>query len=133
MKRAWQVSTLGFALLGAVMLVESLRYPILDRLGPGPGFFPLGLSLLTIAAALGLLLRVSLERVPEVAAAPPRDGGRAPRAGSVVTCLDGYQMARQGRAGPALAIAAIGSFIEGTVATFDRQAKTLVEQFRKTN
>src|ERR1700716_2666509 len=28
---------------------------------------------------------------------------------SVVTCLDGYQMARQGRAGPALAIAAIGS------------------------
>src|SRR5881409_165324 len=28
---------------------------------------------------------------------------------SVVTCLDGYQMARQGRAGPALGIAAIGS------------------------
>jgi TctA family transporter len=38
-------------------------------------------------------------------------------ASSVVTCLDGYQMARQGRAGPALAIAAIGSFIAGTVAT----------------
>jgi TctA family transporter len=38
-------------------------------------------------------------------------------ASSVVTCLDGYQMARQGRAGPALAIAAIGSFIAGTVST----------------
>src|SRR3954467_8283035 len=34
---------------------------------------------------------------------------------SVVTCLDGYQMALQGRAGPALGIAAFGSFIAGTV------------------
>ena len=38
-------------------------------------------------------------------------------ASSVVTCIDGYQMARQGRAGPALAIAAIASFAAGTVAT----------------
>ena len=36
---------------------------------------------------------------------------------AVVTCLDGYQMARQGRAGPALAIAAIGSFTAGCIAT----------------
>jgi len=36
---------------------------------------------------------------------------------SVVTCIDGYQMARQGRAGAALAIAAIGSFFAGTVST----------------
>src|SRR5512139_127219 len=36
-------------------------------------------------------------------------------ASSVVTCLDGYQMARQGRAGPALGIAAFGSFIGGTL------------------
>ncbi len=32
---------------------------------------------------------------------------------SAVTCIDGYQMARQGRAGPALAISAIGSFVAG--------------------
>jgi TctA family transporter len=38
-------------------------------------------------------------------------------AASVVTTLDGYQMARQGRAGVALATAAIGSFFAGTVAT----------------
>jgi putative tricarboxylic transport membrane protein len=38
-------------------------------------------------------------------------------AASVVTCIDGHQMARQGRAGSALAIAAIGSFIGGTAAT----------------
>jgi len=34
---------------------------------------------------------------------------------AVVTCIDGYQMARQGRAGPALAAAALGSFFAGSV------------------
>ena len=38
-------------------------------------------------------------------------------AASVVTCIDGYQMARNGRAGAALAIAAIGSFVGGCAAT----------------
>ncbi len=38
-------------------------------------------------------------------------------AASVVTCIDGYQMAKQGRAGPALAIAAVGSFLAGCVGT----------------
>jgi TctA family transporter len=36
---------------------------------------------------------------------------------SVVTCLDGHQMARKGEAGAALAVAALGSFFAGTVAT----------------
>jgi putative tricarboxylic transport membrane protein len=36
---------------------------------------------------------------------------------SVVTCIDGYEMAKRGRAGPALAAAAIGSFVAGTFAT----------------
>ncbi|MCG6534141.1 MAG: tripartite tricarboxylate transporter permease [Syntrophales bacterium LBB04] len=36
-------------------------------------------------------------------------------AASVITCIDGYQMALQGRAGPALGIAAFGSFIAGTL------------------
>ncbi len=36
-------------------------------------------------------------------------------AASVVTCLDGYRMAKQGRAGPALGISAFGSFIAGTI------------------
>jgi TctA family transporter len=38
-------------------------------------------------------------------------------ASSVVTALDGYEMARRGRAGPALAVAALGSFFAGCVAT----------------
>jgi len=37
-------------------------------------------------------------------------------ASSVVTCLDGYQMARRGRAGPALGMSAMGSFVGGTLA-----------------
>src|SRR5574341_405003 len=36
-------------------------------------------------------------------------------AASVVTCLDGYKMARQGRAGPALGVSALGSFVGGTL------------------
>jgi putative tricarboxylic transport membrane protein len=36
-------------------------------------------------------------------------------AASVVTCMDGYQMAKKGRAGAALGIAAVGSFVAGTV------------------
>jgi len=36
---------------------------------------------------------------------------------SAVTCIDGYQMARQGRAGPALAVAALASFFAGCVGT----------------
>lgn len=37
---------------------------------------------------------------------------------SVMTCIDGYQMARKGRAGPALGIAAFGSYIAGTLCLF---------------
>jgi len=37
---------------------------------------------------------------------------------SVITCIDGYQMAQKGRAGPALAICAIGSFVAGTLGIF---------------
>jgi putative tricarboxylic transport membrane protein len=38
-------------------------------------------------------------------------------ASSVITCIDGHQMARKGRAGPALAIAALGSFFAGCIGT----------------
>jgi len=38
-------------------------------------------------------------------------------ASSIVTCIDGYEMAKQGRAGPALGIAALGSFFAGCVGT----------------
>ena len=36
-------------------------------------------------------------------------------AASIITCIDGHEMAKRGRAGPALTVAAIGSFVGGTV------------------
>ena len=45
-------------------------------------------------------------------------------AASVVTCLDGYQMARQGRAGPALGIAAFGSFHRRNLCNFGPDARS---------
>jgi putative tricarboxylic transport membrane protein len=42
-------------------------------------------------------------------------------AASVVTCIDGYEMARKGRAGAALGISAIGSFIAGTIGILGMQ------------
>ena len=43
---------------------------------------------------------------------------------AVVTCIDGYQMARQGRAGAALAIAALGSFFADRVHAFNRALRS---------
>jgi TctA family transporter len=55
-------------------------------------------------------------------------------AGSIVTCIDGHQMAKQGRAGPALAVAALGSFFAGCVGTifisaFGPPLSLLAQQF----
>ena len=55
-------------------------------------------------------------------------------ASSIVTCIDGYQMARQGRAGAALGVAALGSFFAGCVGTvfialFGPPLSALAQQF----
>lgn len=50
-------------------------------------------------------------------------------ASSAVTCLDGYQMAQQGRAGAALAISAIGSFIGGSIAVMGLVAAAPLTRF----
>ena len=48
---------------------------------------------------------------------PPSSSTCLARCRRVVTCLDGYQMARKGRAGPALAVAALGSAFAGITCT----------------
>ncbi len=88
-----------------------------------PGIGPVG--------AMSLLLPVTFQTTPEAAVIMLAGiyygamyGGSTTsilvnipgEAASVVTCLDGYQMARQGRAGPALGMAAFGSFFAGTAA-----------------
>jgi putative tricarboxylic transport membrane protein len=50
-------------------------------------------------------------------------------ASSAITCIDGYQMAQQGRAGAALAVAAIGSFVGGTIAVMGLVAAAPLTRF----
>jgi putative tricarboxylic transport membrane protein len=106
---------LTFALLGCVL---GTLIGVLPGLGPAAGtaiLIPLTFNLdatgaiimlcaIYYGAMYGGTITSVLINVPGEAA-------------SVVTCIDGYQMARQGRAGAALAIAAVGSFIGGTVAS----------------
>jgi len=80
--------------LGIALIPQNIVYCFLGVLygtltGVLPGFGP--------SAAIAILVNIPGE------------------AASVVTCLDGYQMAKQGRAGPAIGIAAFGSFIAGII------------------
>ncbi len=109
---ALQPANLLFAFLGTV---AGTLVGVLPGLGP--------------AAAMSLLLPVSFGMPPTGAIIllagiyyGAQYGGSTTsilvnipgEAASVITCLDGYKMARQGRAGPALGISAFGSFIAGT-------------------
>jgi putative tricarboxylic transport membrane protein len=109
------VSNLTFALIGCVL---GTLIGVLPGLGPSAGtaiLIPLTFSLdptgaiimlcaIYYGAMYGGTITSVLINVPGEAA-------------SVITCIDGHAMAKKGRAGQALAIAAIGSFVGGTVAT----------------
>src|SRR5262245_40001608 len=112
---ALRPANLVFAFVGSVI---GTAVGALPGIGPTAGL-PILLPLASKLDATGAIIMLSaiyygamyggtittvLMRVPGEAA-------------SAVTAIDGYEMARQGRAGAALAIAAIGSFIGGTVAT----------------
>jgi len=60
MKRAWQVACIAFLGFAIFWLIVSFEYPYKDRLGPGPGFFPFWLSIITGGLALALLFQTSL-------------------------------------------------------------------------
>jgi putative tricarboxylic transport membrane protein len=62
MKRAWQITSLSFLALAIFSLVKSFEYPYMDKLGPGPGFFPFWLSIITGALAIALLFQTSLAK-----------------------------------------------------------------------
>src|SRR5438105_1462490 len=116
-------------------------YPMGSALRRGPGYLPrllcwglviLGLAIAIKGATLAMLLPATfyLPPVPALIMLAgiyygAQYGGSTTailvnmpgESSSVVTCLDGYQMARKGRAGAALAIAALGSLFAGTVST----------------
>src|SRR5262245_43350297 len=112
---AMTLQNLGFALIGCIL---GTLIGVLPGLGPAAGtailipltfkLDPTGalimLSAIYYGAMYGGTITSVLINVPGEAA-------------SVVTCFDGYQMAKQGRGGTALGIAAIGSFIGGITAT----------------
>ena len=112
---AMTVANLGFALLGC--LIGTL-------IGVLPGIGPIA----TIAMLLPLTFHLEpvsgLIMLSGIFYGAQYGGSTAAilvnlpgETSSVVTCMDGHQMARQGRAGTALAIAALASFFAGTVAT----------------
>lgn len=91
-------------------------------IGVLPGIGPVGAMALLLPATYGVPLNSSLIMLAGIYYGAMYGGSTTSilvnipgEAASVVTCLDGYQMARQGRAGAALGISAIGSFVGGTL------------------
>jgi len=62
MKLAWQIMCLAFVAAAIGTLVGSFGYPYNDRLGPGPGFFPVWLSLITGGLSIALFAQVTWAR-----------------------------------------------------------------------
>lgn len=62
MKRAWQITCIAFVALSVFTIVLSFGYPYKDRLGPGPAFFPVWLSIITGTLALALFIQTTWGR-----------------------------------------------------------------------
>jgi putative tricarboxylic transport membrane protein len=115
---------LGFsvALQPTVLLYAFVGCVVGTLVGVLPGVGPLaGISLL-LPATFGLTATNAIVMLAGIYYGAMYGGSttsilmRIPgEAASVMTCIDGYAMARKGRAGAALAIAAVGSFVAGTV------------------
>jgi putative tricarboxylic transport membrane protein len=116
---------MSVALTPNVLIYAVLGYIVGTLVGVLPGLGPLaGMSLL-LPLTFGLPPTTAIVLLAGIYYGAMYGGSttsilmRIPgETASVVTCLDGYEMARKGRAGPALAIAAIGSFIAGTISVF---------------
>ena len=123
MAETLQNLALGFsvALQPSVLLYAFVGCVVGTLVGVLPGVGPLaGISLL-LPATFGLTATNAIVMLAGIYYGAMYGGSttsilmRIPgEAASVMTCIDGYAMARKGRAGAALAIAAIGSFIAGT-------------------
>jgi putative tricarboxylic transport membrane protein len=118
---------LGFSVaISPVNLLLCLTGALLGTLiGVLPGIGPLTTIALLLPATFGLSPVGSLIMLAGIYYGAQYGGSTTAilakmpgESSSIITCLDGYQMAQKGRAGAALSIAAIGSFFAGTVATF---------------
>jgi putative tricarboxylic transport membrane protein len=114
---------LGFqvALIPVNLLFCFVGVVIGTLVGVLPGIGPVGAMALLLPATFAVPLSSSLIMLAGIYYGAMYGGSTTSilvnipgEAASVITCIDGYQMARQGRAGPALGISAIGSFLGGT-------------------
>ncbi|MFO1085267.1 MAG: tripartite tricarboxylate transporter permease [Reyranellaceae bacterium] len=117
---------LGFSV---ALLPQNLLYCFLGTLlgtvvGVLPGIGPLATIAMLLPATFGLPPTTALIMLAGIYYGSQYGGSTTAillnlpgESSSAVTTIDGYQMARQGRAGPALAAAGLGSFFAGTVAT----------------
>lgn len=59
MRRAWQIACVAFLGLSILMSILSLEYPYMDRLGPGPAFFPVWLGIITGVLSVALFIQTT--------------------------------------------------------------------------
>jgi len=112
---AAQPANIGFCLLGALVGTLVGVLPGIGTVATVAMLLPITFSLAPVGA---LIMLAGIYYGAQYGGSTTSVLVNIPgEATSVVTCLDGHQMARQGRAGAALAIAAIGSFIAGCVST----------------
>jgi putative tricarboxylic transport membrane protein len=112
------------ALTGANLLYCLLGVTLGTLIGVLPGIGPVATIAMLLPATYGLQPLTALIMLAGIYYGAQYGGSTSAilvnlpgESSSVVTCLDGYAMARRGRAGAALGIAALGSFFAGTVAT----------------
>jgi putative tricarboxylic transport membrane protein len=76
MKRPWQIASFLFTVLSILVLIHSFSYPYKDRLGPGPGFFPFWMSIITGLLSFGLFLQLTFAKTEksEKTFLPNREG-----------------------------------------------------------
>lgn len=112
---AFSPANLGYCLLGAVL---GTLVGILPGLGPTATIAMLLPLTFSIDPAGALIMLAGIYYGAQYGGSTTAILLNLPgEASAAVTAIDGYQMARQGRAGAALSIAAIGSFVAGSVAT----------------
>ncbi|MCX5910010.1 MAG: tripartite tricarboxylate transporter TctB family protein [Deltaproteobacteria bacterium] len=64
MKKSWQIMSLAFVGASVFVLILSFQYPYNDKLGPGPAFFPVWMSIITGGLALALFIQTSRRKGP---------------------------------------------------------------------
>jgi putative tricarboxylic transport membrane protein len=112
----------GVALSGQNLLACFLGCLVGTLVGVLPGIGPIGAMALLIPSTFGLNPATALIMLAGIYYGSMYGGSTTSilmnvpgESASVMTCIEGYQMARKGRAGAALAVAGVGSFVAGTI------------------